>query len=524
MASGLFSVGTSGLSAAYAAIQTTSHNITNAATPGFKRQQTIQSTPPAQFSGSGFIGQGVTVETIRRAYSEIISKAADAAVSRASEASTKSDYLQRLDRLLGDPNTGIGAALDRFFNSLQAAAAKPEDSAGRAVFVDQTRILSSRIAQGASEIEILRTDAARDLSLSIKNANDYGRQIAGLNDRIAVALASGQPPNDLLDQRDAAIRNLSSEIGVSTFVQDDGAISVFLGNGQTVIAGGQFNSLVVSNDPNDAAKKAIGVQTPNGFLYVGNSGSIFSGGNIASLLNIHNRDLIGAKAELGRLALSVATPLNTQHQRGLDADGVAGGNLFTLPPAQVVSSVNNTGNAVIGLAIADSTALKASDYRLQYDGVNYSVVREQDGVTQSFAALPATLDGVTISIQSGVLAAGDVFTLKPVSTRADALSSAIIDLRKLALALPVFASASASNTGSLSVDAVTVSATPNVNLQQPVTLTFTSPTTFDVSGTGTGNPTGLTYTPGGAISYNGWIVNLRGSPRAGDVVTVQTNP
>jgi flagellar hook-associated protein 1 FlgK len=226
---------------------------------------------------------------------------------------------------------------------------------------------------------------------------------------------------------------------------------------------------------------------------------------------------------LGRLAIAIATPLNLQHQRGIDLNGNSGGDLFTLPAAASYALSTNTGNAAMNISIGDPSQLKASDYRLDFDGSTYQVTRLSDSTQQSFATLPATIDGFGLSIASGAMAAGDSFSLKPVSTRAGGLAAAFQDPQRVALALPVAATATIGNAGNIAVQGLSLDAAANANLVQPVTLTFTGPNTFDVAGVGTGNPTAQTYTAGSPISFNGWTINFSGTPRPGDTVTIRPN-
>lgn len=86
----------------------------------------------------------------------------------------------------------------------------------------------------------------------------------------------------------------------------------------------------------------------------------------------------------------------------------------------------------------------------------------------------------------------------------------------------IVSAAAAANTGSGVIDPATVNNLADANLRQTVTITFNNPpTTFNVSGTGTGNPVNVPYTSGSAISYNGWTMNVTGAPAAGDAFTVK---
>jgi flagellar hook-associated protein 1 len=175
MGSGLFSIGTSGLTAAYTALQTTGHNIANVSTPGYKRQETVQTPLVPQFSGAGFVGKGVSVTDIRRTYDELVSRDATTAESHAAEASTQSAYMGRLDSLMGDTTTGVGVSVDNFFNSMQALSARPSDTVARATFLDQAGTLAARFSDTADGIGSLKNSAANDITQAVASVNDFAR-------------------------------------------------------------------------------------------------------------------------------------------------------------------------------------------------------------------------------------------------------------------------------------------------------------------------------------------------------------
>jgi len=193
------------------------------------------------------------------------------------------------------------------------------------------------------------------------------------------------------------------------------------------------------------------------------------------------------------------------------------------PPA-VTAKTTNTGTLAVTAAVSNIAGLTTSDYRLAWTGANYTVTRLSDNTVTTYATLPQTIDGVTIS-GAGAPAAGDSFLIQPTRNAARAIGLALSDASAVAAAAPIRTAAGAANTGTgaISAGAVNPPPPPNVNLQQPVTITFTGPATFNVAGAGTGNPAGVAYTPGGNISYNGWTLQISGTPAAGDTFTVAAN-
>ena len=223
------------------------------------------------------------------------------------------------------------------------------------------------------------------------------------------------------------------------------------------------------------------------------------------------------------MALTVATEVNRQNRLGVDLEGHAGNGLFrdiAIPNA--AAGLANTGNAVVTAQVGDASGLAASGYEIKFGaGGAFEVKRLSDGKATQFAGpMPAVVDGLRLDIASGAAAAGDTFTLQPYAAAAGAMGVALTSPRELAAASPVEASPAATNKGSIAIGTIAATA-QDANLRAPVTLTFNANGTFDVAGSGTGNPSGVAYASGQPISYNGWTLSLSGTPKAGDTVTVQ---
>lgn len=517
----LLSIGSSGLTAAYTGLQTASHNISNVNTPGFSRQQTIQSTPTPLFTGAGFIGRGVDVVTVKRLYSDFLSGQANQANALAGEMGTRAAQLRSVEGILGTADGGVPAAMNSFYSALAAAAANPGDLTTRQVALFSAGALAARFNEAASRLEDQRHGAEQQVRSTLANINEAAHEIAALNDKIAFGQATGQTPNDLLDRRDALIRNLNRDIGITIVKQDDGALNLFVGNGQTLVIGNRASDIVAAADPYDAQRLIIGFR--NGAAITQLRSTDVSGGNIAGLLKFMDQDLPQAQDGLGRIATALAYAFNAQHRLGTDRDGNPGSDLFQTGSPTVMASRFNTGTATLTATISDATALEASAYRVDYSGGNYIVTRLSDNNAQSFATMPQTVDGVTLSV-SAAPAAGDSFLVQPVRQGAGGIALALTRPQQLALALPVAAATAQANRGTVSMASLAVNGpTVNANLTQAVTITFTAPGLFDVTGTGTGNPVGVAYTPGTPITYNGWTLALNGIPAAGDIVSVGAN-
>lgn len=531
MGSSVFNIGVSGLAAAQAGLLTTGHNISNASTPGFNRQQIVQSTNTPQFTGAGYFGQGTNVTTVQRVYNQFLASQTLSAQTRLSELNAYADQIRQVDGLLADPSAGLSTALNDFFRGVHEVAANPASIPARQSMLSMAQALVGRFQSVDGRLNEIRDGVDTQLASTVADINSYTTQIAALNQRIILAQAAGpgQPANDLLDQRDQLIAQLNQQVRVTTLTESDGSLSVFVGNGQAVVVGAQSYGLATMQSGEDASRMTVGITLASGGT-AALPEAMLTGGTLGGLLAFRRESLDTAQNALGRIALGLAETFNAQHRLGQDLTGALGGNFFTAPAPQVITPNNppNGGTAAIGVAVASAANLTTSDYRLTANGGgNYTLVRLSDSTTVfSATALPQTVDGLTISLASGAANAGDSFLIQPTRAAAHDIAVALTDARSIAAAAPIRTAASNGNSGTGAIGAGSVNAPPpvNANLTQTVTITFNNPpTTFDVAGTGTGNPAGVAYTAGGSISYNGWTVQIGGTPAAGDVFTISAN-
>jgi len=531
MGSSVFNIGVSGLAAAQAGLLTTGHNISNASTPGFNRQQIVQSTNTPQFTGAGYFGQGTNVTTVQRVYNQFLASQTLSAQTRLSELNAYADQIRQVDGLLADPSAGLSTALNDFFRGVHEVAANPASIPARQSMLSMAQALVGRFQSVDGRLNEIRDGVDTQLASTVADINSYTTQIAALNQRIVLAQAAGptQPANDLLDQRDQLIAQLNQQVRVTTLTESDGSLSVFVGNGQAVVVGAQSYGLATMQSGEDASRMTVGITLASGGT-AALPEAMLTGGTLGGLLAFRRESLDTAQNALGRIALGLAETFNAQHRLGQDLTGALGGNFFTAPAPQVITPNNppNGGTAAIGVAVASAANLTTSDYRLTANGGgNYTLVRLSDSTTVfSATALPQTVDGLTISLASGAANAGDSFLIQPTRAAAHDIAVALTDARSIAAAAPIRTAASNGNSGTGAISAGSVNAPPpvNANLTQTVTITFNNPpTTFDVAGTGTGNPAGVAYTAGGSISYNGWTVQIGGTPAAGDVFTISAN-
>ncbi len=522
--SNIFGIGLSGLNAAQAGMATTQHNIANANTPGYSMQQIVQTASTAQYTGYGYIGQGTNVSTVQRIYNDFLNTQILQGQAQSSQLNTYQTQVTQLDNLIGSPTVGLSPAIQGFFNAANTVATSPNSAPARQSLLSAAQSMTAQFQSLGQQLTSMSASLNGQIGTSVSAVNTMAQQIAALNQNIVQAQGTGQPPNDLLDQRDQLINQLNQQIQATVVKQSDGSYNVFIASGQSLVVGNQSYGLKAVQSPTDPGRTEVAYTANGAIIPLAQSG--IQGGVLGGLLAFRDQSLNPALNALGRVATGIASSINQQNQLGQDLNGVLGGNIFNVPAPVVNSAGNNTGNAVIAASIADPNALTTSDYTLKFNGgTSYTLTRLSDNTVTNISAMPQTVDGFTLNLASGAAAAGDTFLIRPTAMAAQGISVAITDPARIAAAAPILASAALTNTGSgvISNGTVNPPAPVNANLQSPVSISFTSPTTFTVSGAVPAVAGTVAYTAGQNISYNGWTVQISGTPATGDVFNIAPN-
>ena len=531
MGNSILGVSVSGLNAARASLQTTTHNISNVNTPGYNRQEVIQNTNISLSSDAGFIGGGVRISTVQRIYSEFLVTQAQQAQSKSSQLDTHSAQISQLNNMVADSSAGLSPALQNFFSSVQDVATNPASVPSRQALLNNSEALVTRFHMMDQRLSDSRTGVNKQITSTVGEINTLAQAIADLNQSISLAegRAGGQPANDLLDQRDALTMELSKLTNTSVVQQSNGAHNIFIGNGQPLVVGAETFELKTIASPQDPQELTVGFVSGNNTVLIPEN-QLQDGGSLGGYLAFRNETLDSAQNALGRIAIGLAQTFNDQHRLGQDLNGDLGGDYFTVPTPTVISAEGNDATSTITASISDVGALTTSDYKFDYDGTNYTLTRLSDNNSVSTAVLPSiaaplTVDG--ISITNASINANERFIIQPTREGANDIALAISDTAEIAAAAPIRSEAAITNTGSGTISAGSVNPPPiDANLQQPVTITFHAPYDgqFDVTGTGAGLPANnQVFTAGEDISFNGFTVQIDGNPAAGDTFTIGPN-
>ncbi len=516
----VLSTGLSGLRALQRALDTTSHNIANVSTEGYTRQRVEFQTRRPESYGAGWIGTGVQVSTVRRVYDQFLAQQTRSSGTNLARLDAFASQAARIDNLLGDSANGLSSSLQSFTDAINEVSTTPASIPARQVLIAEGRALSERLRSYDARLRDMSTELNGRLGVEAQEITTLAQGVARLNGDISRTFQqTGQPPNDLLDQRDALIDELSQKIGVSVVAEGDATLNVFIGNGQPLVLGANASQVTTQVDPLDPERTFLALRTPGSTVDLSR---VVTGGTLGGLLDWRSQMLDPARNELGRISVAIAGQVNAQHRVGMDLTGAMGGDFFNIGAASATPSTANTGSAAVTVTRTSLGAVTPNDYILARNGTGYTLRRLDTGAAVSFTGTgtvgdPILAEGLSIVVGAGI-ATGDQYTIRPTRDAIAGMSVAITDPARIAAAAPIRASAAGTNTGTGSVTAGEVLDPTNAQLLTTVNIDFTSATTYTVNGAGS-----FTYTPGSAIDINGWRVQVNGAPAVGDRFTVRNN-
>lgn len=359
MGSGLFSLGTSSLMASQAMLDTVAHNISNANTPGYSRQQVELATEGGLFTGAGFYGRGVKVVTVTRSTNEFLIKEVNLNTSRAASDQTRLDKLKQLETVLPTGEAGLGYAASAMLNAFVDVANQPQDISARQVALARAEDWVSRMNTAGDQLNNLQSGVVSDVGTSVAQVNALTRQIADVNQDIARYAGSGHSPNDLLDRRDELVRKLNDQVQVNTIEADDGTLSVFMGGGQLLVLSNKAETLVAVRDPDNSSQVRVALET-NGTQRILSS-SQMTGGALQGLLQFQDEDITSVRAQLNAYSANITEAINAQQALGVDLDGNLQTSFTTTgTPVSNALFINTADAASLQLALTSPKGLAAA--------------------------------------------------------------------------------------------------------------------------------------------------------------------
>lgn len=498
----LLGIGISGLKAQQTALTVTGHNIANAGTEGYSRQVVNFNENTPQFTGGVWTGNGVSVDSIKRVYDEFLTEQMQRDTSIFNEFDTLSLNASQIDSLLADAGTGIQPGIERMFGSLQSVADDPSSLPARQVLISEANGLVDRFSSINDRLTDQNEIINGQMEVVAGEISTIGKAIAELNQQIQFALAAsnGSPPNDMLDQRDKLVTELSKLVAVESVAQDGSAINVFIGNGQALVIGNESNEIFTAAGSTDPSRVGI-------FFRKGDSvqeiTAEIGGGQLGGMLEFRSKVLEPTINALGRVAMSINETFNQQHHLGIDFEGSKGGDFFEdiNAPKNTYLRVQGDGrnekpnDRLVSVHITDTSKLTTDNYRVEFPGPGdfiFKVYNDKTGEELETTALtgefPQSLgiDGFELRLEAGTFQSGDKFLLTPTRSGASNIDMKVTRPEEIAIASPISTDSAIGNrgTGSISQGTVYDVNTPYLSsegeMDPPILIRFSSPTSYDV--------------------------------------------
>ncbi len=310
-------IASSALRAFQRAMETTGHNLANVNTRGYSRQRVdnVAFEPMALWSGRMFsLGTGVQIESITRAREMFLENRFQGASGDVNRYNTYAQGLQQLESVYREPDAGISSAMNQMFDAFSGLASNPNDPTVRTTVRNSASLFAQRVRTAYSDMTEMHDQVTLGITETFRQINQMGEQIATLNEQIRAATVGGGSPNDLLDQRDLLIRDLSQLSNVRTSTQPDGTTNVFISN-FPLVTSDHFRSFPTTYD---AATMTVAD---------GSTTYPVRGGVLMGQMQTLNR-IAKSQAELDTLANTMRSQFNVLHHTGMDAAGNAGGDFF----------------------------------------------------------------------------------------------------------------------------------------------------------------------------------------------------
>jgi len=414
----LLNIGKQSLLVNQAALQTIGHNIANAGVDGYSRQEVIPQNNPALETNYGFLGTGVRVDTVRQLSDRFLNTQITKFKSELGALRSQSEGAVLAEAFLNEAGTeaGINASINKFFLSAEDLATAPEGVAERNGLVNSAEILIEKFNSLGVAIEDMMITADNDILRAIAEVNQLVTKMGELNTRITVSETNGNTANDLRDERQRTLENLSELTDTSFIEEKDGALLVFVGRSVPFVSKGVSNKLVGVNNPDNV----VGNSPPVALKLVkfedkaGNQTDLttrITGGEIGGLIKFRDTTLKELLDNVNNIAATLVNEVNIIHRSGFGLDGSTDLDFFQPLKISVSASSSNskdatTSNKNVQAILSDSriidpTTLTMADYKIDFTSATTFTLTDVD-TNQKLDATKVSINGAPLGTDSSI--------------------------------------------------------------------------------------------------------------------------
>ncbi|MEW6994594.1 flagellar hook-associated protein FlgK [Colwelliaceae bacterium MEBiC 14330] len=452
----LYQTGVSGLLAAQQHLATTGHNISNVNTEGYTRQRAEQNAAVGQVSGPNFIGSGTYIQDITRVYNQFSYKEQLNNQSNLGGADALNGRLTQLDQVMSTSGNALASSIEQLYQGLNGVADNPDDTGLRSIVINQAKTLSNDFNTLNDNIEQMAKSVNGEIEQVTRNISEISLEIAKINDTIlqSQGLNQGGQANDLLDKRDQLVSQLSEYTRVNTIVDDNGVMSVMIGQGNTLVAGITPLTLEVAAGDPDPVQSSLRLVGPNSSVAL-NGAKL--GGALGAGFEFRDQHLAQTQHEIDRLAMAISSTLNNSQASGLDLNGQQGINMFTdinslaLQAGRVASPSTNAGNLQAQIFITDTALVPTDQFEVRLSAGELVMTNLTDGSITNLGpangagTVHSTPFGFDFVESTGAASPDDSFIITPGKNSAALIDVTLNNTNAIAASSAVGVSASTNN-------------------------------------------------------------------------------
>ena len=428
--SDIYGIAKSGLQAYKEGLATTGQNIANVGNEAYARREAhiseVKSGSDAlQISNSA--GYGVKIDGITRAFNQFIDIQLQNAASGFAFSTAQATVLNQLEQVVRPTQGSVSQRLQELFESFNLVAQDPSDLASRHVAVDNAKALASSIVIVANGISDLRNFVSENLETDVSEANGILKQLAEIQEELLGNEPTRKAPNDLLDQRDALIKELSNLVEVNVDYKSGGMIDISIGTagqGRPLLSGVVHSNLVVQQSGG----------SPKIFLDNSNGGGLSKiqlqsgriSGNLAADIA-----LVETKSALDQMTRKLVSEFNELHNLGTNLNGELGGDFFNLDGVKILKTSDEYSTSQINIAGSTNTK-NGESFKVDYDA-SKDIWSLKNNFGEEIAEFRDTFDfdGIKINI-AGKASLGDEFNIEFTDGLSENLNLQLQDGRDLA--------------------------------------------------------------------------------------------
>ena len=365
----------SGMKIGQSALDTLSHNVANAGTPGYHRRSI--SVIDTLGVNSSYAREGTLTRTFNQSLQQHYTKA----VSDSSFSSVQASFMDRVQTLFGKPGTvgSLDSAYNEFQTSLAAVATSPDSFANRADTIQKAQVLAGTLNRLTTDVQSLRQEIENKLATSVGDINNQLQSLEKINNRLADQGIDPGSRATLLDQRDRLVESLSQQMDVRVSYRSDDTVALMTRAGVGILDGrastftfesaGALNaSAQFSADDSQSGVGKLTLMTAAGLNIDLVKQNVLSSGELAGLIALRDKTLVQAQDQLDEIAsalsqaMSANTTAGTQFTSGaangyeVDIGGVRNGNEFSFKYKE------NGANKTVRVLRVDDTSKLPLDY------------------------------------------------------------------------------------------------------------------------------------------------------------------